>query len=1255
MSRLEQRYRYYAFISYNHRDEREAKWLQRQLEHYRLPSVARKEIGEDIKIRPVFRYVVNLSLGDLRRQVKEELDASKFLIVVCSPNSAQPNIEGKHWVNDEVTHFIEAGRVDDIIPVIVDGEPNVGGERECFPPTLRNREIAGANIAKGTRSERHRDFLKVVAKLLGILPDQLIRHTEQEERQAKIRFWLKLLPLAILAAVGGLFAYDATRTVKNYYADYVDSYGLPEGIFRLGRADIMHRDVHYCFEYRGFQFGNSPHADSADLCIWRLFGLRRKLVRVVQADSHGKPFEFEHPVCGKRPLIQDFTYDHERRLCEIRHVRYNGNKRNASLEKASSLEKRIELSNVDGVVNGLLEFFTGEGRLGKSYAMSSMVQPEVSFMRANSEITQHTIRRDKKGRVVQELFRNSSGDSIPNGDGIYGFSYEYDDMGRQTAKWNLFRRGDAFERWVNKRGVAGCKFEYEGRNVRRITYVDSKERLVVGPHGWMVCRREFDTLDNITHLWYEDENGKKAFGESGYAELRNEYDDKGNMTRASYFGVDGKPALCAEGYAEKRLERDSRGDLTKVSYFGVDGKPTLHKDGFAEIRTERDSRGNLTKVSCFGVDGKPTPYKNGVVEIRWEYDSRGNETKQSNFGVDGKPALDKDGFAEIRWEHDSRGNKMREACFGVDGKLALCAEGYAEKRWERDSRGNTTKVSYFGVDGKPTLDKDGVAEIRWEYDSRGNTTKGSFLGVDGKPTLDKDGVAEIRREYDRQGRLIRTSFFDAEGKPTLVALIGGCAEVRIEYDKRGNKIKESYFGVDGKPMAAHSKIRIDVNEFGNTLNTAVFDAIESGKKKGFAVVTSDKAMESSSDDDGMLAVELDGVAEVRTEYDDRGNRTRISTWGIDGKPVANSFGFAESRYEYDDRGNVTKVSTFGPDGKPVPGETGVFEVRSEYDSRGNKMRDMGFGADGELALDEDGVAENRYEYDARGNVTKVSNFGLDGKPTDNKDGVFEERYEYGPDGKVKKRSLMYAVAGVKSTREDGIAEIRVEYDGQGNVTMLSYFDMDGKPTANKDGVSEERYEYGPDGKVKKKSLMYAVAGVKSTREDGIAEERYEYDGQGNVTKISNKFGLDSKPTANKDGVFEERTEYGPDGKVKTISLMYEVAGVKSTREDGIAEERVEVDGQGKVTKKSYFDMDGNPKANKEGIFEVRIEHGPDGKEKKWSLMYAVDVFRVSREDGIAEERVEFDGQGKVTKTSYFDIDGNPVILKKEPKNEPPSP
>ena len=39
---IENGYRYYAFISYNHRDEKVAKWLQSRLEHYKLPSVARK-------------------------------------------------------------------------------------------------------------------------------------------------------------------------------------------------------------------------------------------------------------------------------------------------------------------------------------------------------------------------------------------------------------------------------------------------------------------------------------------------------------------------------------------------------------------------------------------------------------------------------------------------------------------------------------------------------------------------------------------------------------------------------------------------------------------------------------------------------------------------------------------------------------------------------------------------------------------------------------------------------------------------------------------------------------------------------------------------------------------------------------------------------------------------------------------------------------------------------------------------------------
>ena len=153
-------------------------------------------------------------------------------------------------------------------------------------------------------------------------------------------------------------------------------------------------------------------------------------------------------------------------------------------------------------------------------------------------------------------------------------------------------------------------------------------------------------------------------------------------------------------------------------------------------------------------------------------------------------------------------------------------------------------------------------------------------------------------------------------KPTLCLPIG-CAEIRHEYDKRGNRIRESYFGVDGKPTAAHYKIRIDVNVFGGGLSTAVFNAIERGEKKGLEIVQGNETVEAASSEQGILVVEMKDVAEIRTEYDNHGNRTRVSMWGIDGKPAANSLGIAEVRFEYDANGNVTKGLYFGVDGKPV--------------------------------------------------------------------------------------------------------------------------------------------------------------------------------------------------------------------------------------------------------------------------------------------------------------------------------------------------
>lgn len=110
-------YKYYAFISYNGNDERWAKWLHKKLEYYKIPNALRKQhIGLPKHVRPVFWYKQDLSGTKLTSSLHKELEASKYLIVICSPHSANSS-----WVNDEVQDFINQGKEERIIPFIVEG------------------------------------------------------------------------------------------------------------------------------------------------------------------------------------------------------------------------------------------------------------------------------------------------------------------------------------------------------------------------------------------------------------------------------------------------------------------------------------------------------------------------------------------------------------------------------------------------------------------------------------------------------------------------------------------------------------------------------------------------------------------------------------------------------------------------------------------------------------------------------------------------------------------------------------------------------------------------------------------------------------------------------------------------------------------------------------------------------------------------------------------------------------------------------
>ena len=91
-----------AFISYKREDEKWAKWLQKKLEHYELPTEIRKQ-NPDLEFannpRHVFKDTTDLSGGVLEKAIKEGLASSKYLIVICSPRAAKsPWVCKEEWV-----------------------------------------------------------------------------------------------------------------------------------------------------------------------------------------------------------------------------------------------------------------------------------------------------------------------------------------------------------------------------------------------------------------------------------------------------------------------------------------------------------------------------------------------------------------------------------------------------------------------------------------------------------------------------------------------------------------------------------------------------------------------------------------------------------------------------------------------------------------------------------------------------------------------------------------------------------------------------------------------------------------------------------------------------------------------------------------------------------------------------------------------------------------------------------------------------
>lgn len=202
-----QQFKYFAFISYSSKDKEWGRRVQRKLEHYKMPVTLCSEHGWERKpMAPVFLDQTDIQPGGLTNELHERLQASRNLIVICSPNSAQ-----SEWVGKEIAYFHQLGRTKQIHFFIVDGQPHSGNPAtECFNPiveVLGLQEILGANIHEKVYRwswlNKERAYVQLISKLLGVEFDAIWQRHKRLLVQRAIAWTIGIL--AVIAALTGVW------------------------------------------------------------------------------------------------------------------------------------------------------------------------------------------------------------------------------------------------------------------------------------------------------------------------------------------------------------------------------------------------------------------------------------------------------------------------------------------------------------------------------------------------------------------------------------------------------------------------------------------------------------------------------------------------------------------------------------------------------------------------------------------------------------------------------------------------------------------------------------------------------------------------------------------------------------------------------------------------------------------------------------------------------------------------------------------
>jgi hypothetical protein len=1119
---------------------------------------------------------------------------------------------------------------------------------------------------------------------------------ERCRRRRKIQKYIKRLgifTLVILAVLGLLTAYYHAHETETdeYYADYVEKWGIPQGIISLKGDMLRNRHFRYHFIYASKG------------------GKNIRLKRIIYEDNIGRPCVHENAEYLGRKDEASIEFIYHDKTNEVERVI----KKNAEGKEIATRLTNKDKNNADEVKK---QDKRADPYLLWVYEMDNINEVDAGNMFIYRDEKGYIKRIDYKNygiQVINEIQTMHPGDSFDKTESNYGIEIEIDFLGRRKKITYLNEYG----KQNDGENINSIMYEYDHfGNISKIARYKKNGKLIPSKStwtktGWAVKKDSADNYGNIIQRSFFDanenlqnkiawkySNGNKIEEAYFYANGRLiiktvwKYDRKGNNIEEAYFDENDKPCKAENSYTSTYTIRgefkatrkyNTNSLVIEENIYDTDNKLTY------KINYEYDKQRNKTERTntrirydeiLHSVNDKVTDTFTTTSEYAhkttWKYDKKGNVVEEAYFGDKNEGLWKNKDYAKITWEYDDFNNKIEEVYYDdtlgvskkttwkyeINGNILETATLSMKTTWKYDSLKNKKEEAYYNLDGTP-FNNNGIAKKKWMYDVQrpiektywdvdGNSVEFNTWreqGVDNEPK--RGNFAKVTWKYNEQNHITEIAFWGIDGKPCKRLMR---AKEIWEYDEWGNLLENAYFDTDGNYCLIRgiAKTTWKYDKKGRKIESATYD--DKGK-------LSAQTSENWGNDRyiGAYKPKIEGGAKITVIYNEDGSWT---------KTFYNANGMAFCIEKHDEDGHKIEEAYFDEKGKPCK-KYGVAQKTWKYDEQGHKIEEAYFDVDGKPCPQYDGVAKQTWKYDAKGNEIESACFGQDGKlclPTEKN----HNRFSNSNTEKVYgKRKIKYDHNGNKIEEiYYGKNDIPIQINKYGgydvNLIEEIYFNSDVnycdtisklniKYNDTEKKIEETFFEVNESGKlylfqIKKyndngKLIEISFWGVDGNlfMKEGRAKIKYGKEKEETYFNADNKLIFTKKLINNNsiDKYIETGFKYDESGCL--IEKIFTVTDDGYLKVENYNAVRDEYDENRNVIK-TYFSIENNPCISEDTNYtKITEEYDTQG-----------NIIRIAyiRADGstcfthdIYTSKMKYDEQNNCIETAYFGTDGKPYF------------